>query len=838
MIFSWVSFLGLLCACPVLGQAAKALLPTQEEYDKWATLSNGELSPSGIWTTYTLSYVQGKDSLFLKHARTGKGFVLPGHNSGKFVGEGHFYSLSSTGAFVMYDLITGVKWEEENISAIEVLSGEGYLMLTTNKKGGISCVLLRSLDGVLIQKIENIASVTLSPNKNAVAFCQKSDEKVIAGLVLVDKLRDLQIMAKADQGLFANLTWNRKSNTVAFTLKPDEKTPPKNLTLFDVKSKKKAVLESTALDRFNRKIDAFYVNHLVVSDDGKHILFTTTANQTSEKPAKDIPHIWNAHDTRLESARSGIATNRHYWFVWQPVTDKIIELDARFRSIDMLSANKYGLGYEEQGYKLSFRTDNYRDIYLIDFTNGKSELLVKNQSDGLNLFVPGPNGNHIAYFNDGLGYIIHVATGTTARIDKIKEFAALKDQLRFVAWEENEKAVLLSDGLSVWRVHPNGTQVKRISPELPGVNFRLDTRSKLVSFKNPLLLRANTPDHQQSGYFVTNQDGQTRCLVYRDKRISEMKLSSGGKAFSYLEEDSDMPPSLVLSDTHSKTVIVQSNPQFARYKWSKSETIEFHGNHGKLKGVLCFPFDYDPARSYPMIVNVYEQQSHRRRAFVNPSLRNPAAFNTTYYTSRDYFVLFPDIDYIIGEPGFSATTCVVNATASVLEKFPVDRDRVGLMGHSFGGYETNFIITQTRLFAAAVSGAGVSDLANCYLTENAAGHNTNFWRFEENQMRMGKSFFEDTQGYFDNSPITHAAKVKTPLLLYVGQNDFQVGVSQTMELHLAMRRLRKESVMLIYPGESHVFGHAAGQMDVTVKAGQWFDFYLKGGLKPAWTNPH
>ena len=104
-------------------------------------------------------------------------------------------------------------------------------------------------------------------------------------------------------------------------------------------------------------------------------------------------------------------------------------------------------------------------------------------------------------------------------------------------------------------------------------------------------------------------------------------------------------------------------------------------------------------------------------------------------------------------------------------------------------------------------------------------------------MRMGKSLFEDYEGYIENSPVTHASKIETPLLLNVGQNDFQVGVSQSMELHLALRRLQKENVLLIYPNQGHVFSDSSSQIDATLKAGEWFDHFLKDAPKPSWSYP-
>ena len=835
IVFSWVSFLGLLCACPVFGQAAKALLPTQEEYDKWATLSNEGISATGSWVCYKLDYPRGTDSLFVKNAASGKRFTLVGHETGHFAGDSHFYSLSPSGTFVMYDLEDAIKWEVSNIARYEILSDGKHLLLYTQAANGKFSIEFRRLDGVLKKRIDDVTSVTANPFKSAIAVCRNELDKVLLELISVRDLAICEAVARKNTGMFANLKWQPDGKAITCVYKATEEASPESLLIYNLNLKKTYILATEKLAPFGQKIDAYYVDNLAISNDGRYVLFTAVDDNPEPANMKEIPSIWNAYDTELESRRSRSKANRKYWFSWQPITNKLTALDSNFTTIEIATGNKYALAYNDRKYKPSFRTNNYNDIHVIDFDTGKSRLLVTNQSDGMNRFVPSQTGSFIAYFNDGCGYITDVAKGTVIRLNDFKEFSAVNGDLHFVAWEQDERAALFSDGHAIWRIHPSGGQIKKLTPNQAEIDFRLVTNDRIVSFERPILLHASTPDHHKSGYFSTDGYGKSEQLIFAENKYSELKYSDEGESFSFLEEDFSTPASLILSRGNTTNNVVRSNPQVTGYKWSKSELIEYDGNLGKLNGVLCYPFNYDPDQTYPMIVLIYERQNFRLHDFVNPSLLNPAAFNVTYYTSRGYFVLFPDIDYIIGEPGFSATRCVVNATEATLAKVPVNSDKIGLMGHSFGGYETNFIITQTDIFTAAISGAGVSDLASCYLTENAGGHNTNFWRFEEDQMRMGKSFFDNPQAYFDNSPITHAAKIKIPLLLIVGQKDFQVGVSQSMEFHLALRRLQKENVLLTYPNEGHVFGNAPSQTDATAKAGEWFDYYLKNGSRPTWS---
>lgn len=190
--------------------------------------------------------------------------------------------------------------------------------------------------------------------------------------------------------------------------------------------------------------------------------------------------------------------------------------------------------------------------------------------------------------------------------------------------------------------------------------------------------------------------------------------------------------------------------------------------------------------------------------------------------------------YVKGDTGVSALDCVVAATNKVIEMNIVQKNKIGLLGHSFGGYETNFIVTQTNIFSAAVSGAGVSDLTSWYLSLGWNTGKPDMWRLESQQWRMGKSFYDDQESYYRNSPIIHATKIQTPLLLWAGKLDLQVDWHQTMEFYLALRRLEKKNIMLLYPNEQHVLFNAENQIDLTNRIEQWFDYHLKDNKTFSW----
>jgi len=159
-----------------------------------------------------------------------------------------------------------------------------------------------------------------------------------------------------------------------------------------------------------------------------------------------------------------------------------------------------------------------------------------------------------------------------------------------------------------------------------------------------------------------------------------------------------------------------------------------------------------------------------------------------------------------------------------------DRENIGLIGGSFGGYESAFIVTQTNLIKTAVPMCGITDLSSWPLLISQFG--PNFTRVEEDQFRMtGKFLGED---YKRNSPMNYINQMNTPILLISGDKDPNVDVSQSKTFHNALWRLGKPSTMLIYKGEGHALIDPDNQLDAARRIKNWFDHYLKGEKPADW----
>ncbi len=194
----------------------------------------------------------------------------------------------------------------------------------------------------------------------------------------------------------------------------------------------------------------------------------------------------------------------------------------------------------------------------------------------------------------------------------------------------------------------------------------------------------------------------------------------------------------------------------------------------------------------------------------------------------------PDIHYEMGHPGASATKSILPGVQKLIERGYVDPKRIGLQGHSWGGYQIAYMITQTSLFAAAEAGAPVSNMISAYGGIRWESGINRAGQYETGQSRIGKSIWEGLPLYIENSPLFGLERVKTPLLILHNDQDGAVPWYQGIELYIGMRRLGKEAYLFNYNNELHGISGRANQKDWAMRMQQFFDAKLKAAPEPEW----
>jgi dipeptidyl aminopeptidase/acylaminoacyl peptidase len=283
-----------------------------------------------------------------------------------------------------------------------------------------------------------------------------------------------------------------------------------------------------------------------------------------------------------------------------------------------------------------------------------------------------------------------------------------------------------------------------------------------------------------------------------------------------------------------QTLISDANPQQKNYNWGTNQLVKWTSLEGKeITGMLVKPENFDPSKKYPMIVNFYEKSSDRLHRHIAPS-PGRSTINYSFYTSRGYVIFNPDVHYKIGYPGESAYNCVIPGIETLLKKGFIDKDNIGVQGHSWGGYQIAHLVTKTNIFKAAESGAPVVNMISAYGGIRWWTGLSRQFQYEHTQSRIGGTPWEYPQRYLENSPIFNLDKVNTPLLIMHNDADGHVPWYQGIEFFVGLRRLGKPSWLLNYNGEPHWPLKHQNRKDFNIRLAQFFDYYLKGAKKPIW----
>jgi len=865
----WINFMLFLITCPVIGQVKKTKQLLSEEYKLWSVLSAESISDCGKWVSYALSYESGLDTLFVKNTTTKKTFAYAKGFDGKFIGDTWFGYMLPKDRFQLQNLLTGKIQEVGNVKHFKLINKGQYILLFCSTSKSKTKIVIKNVHGTVLETIVDVTSYSLSPKKDQLVFCASDSISANVGLLQFGKKIVKTSIINSNIELFENVVWHREEKSIVFVGRSidAEAFTASTVLYYRIDSKQLYQYDTLTEKSWPKEmvLEANFKSALGISEDGERVFFkfkkipkVSGINKNSgvqiwNTKDKDVYPIWNTY---------GKSENNPRLAAWWPKTGKFISVGDAIHPSAILNGNqKFALVYNQDKNKPSFKQNADRDYYLMDLKTGIKTLFLKQFSDAIGHLAMSPGGKYILYFKDANWWVYSFSKKTHTNItEKTKisfydnsSYSSEPSPYGILGWTTKDKSLLLYDQFDIWEFPldkkgiskkwtqgRSSQQIFRLAETSYWNPYAITSKAKIVNLNSSLLLKVDAIDNSNSGYASLDKKKLLQLISYKPKLASALHKAERTNYFMFVQEDFNEPPTLFVKkgDAQAKSIF-KSNPQHYHYGWGISKLIEYKNSKGvSLKGTLFYPFNYNPLQKYPMVVHIYERQTGNIHKYVNPSLLNQGAgFNISNFTSQGYFVLLPDIIYEIGKPGFSATDCVIAATKSALKSVPINKKKLGLIGSSFGGYETDFIITQTDLFAASVAGAGVSDFNSSYLSVCWSDKKPKAWRFEHFQMRMGKSLFEDMEGYLRNSPIHAVSKVTTPLLSYAGEEDTQVNPNQTMEFYLAMRRLKKEHIMLIYPKEGHAFLGNETQSDLTNRISDWFGYYLKGEKKPDWFDP-
>ena len=463
-----------------------------------------------------------------------------------------------------------------------------------------------------------------------------------------------------------------------------------------------------------------------------------------------------------------------------------------------------------------------------------------------------PEGRYLLYVRDNHVWTVDLNTGkqtnvtaaaATTFVDKESDDTGPnKPPFGVAGWTTGDRSVWLYDKHDIWDVRSDGSGATRLTngaaAQIRYRYVRLDPDEEWIDAAKPVVVSQFGMRSKKSGYaHLTVADGapSVTSRVFLDKRVNLLVKAARADRMVYVVQDFDDSPDYFVSDASfaDGRQITATNAFMREYAWGRSTLIEYKNKQGlALQGVLTYPANHDPSKKYPMIVYMYEKLSDGMHAFSMPSEReyyNPAAF-----TARGYFLLQPDIVFRPRDPGLSVVESVVPAVQRVIDMGLVDAGKIGIVGHSWGGFDTVFLATHTNVFKAAVAGAPITDLVSNYGNHHWSSGIAETDHIETGQQRMQVPLYEDLQAYIRNSAIYTAHTMQTPLLVMFGENDGTVHWHQGVALYNITRRAGKNVVLLAYAGEDHGLRKRQNQIDYHHRIFEWFDHYLTGAEPPRW----
>jgi dipeptidyl aminopeptidase/acylaminoacyl peptidase len=364
----------------------------------------------------------------------------------------------------------------------------------------------------------------------------------------------------------------------------------------------------------------------------------------------------------------------------------------------------------------------------------------------------------------------------------------------------------------------------------------IDPQERGIDLSKPLYVSMYGERTKKEGLAVVNaaQPG-AKPLVWEDAKYAFARARDADTWVFTRQTVKEFPDYWVTTSTFATPRrLTTANPQQTGYAWSSgARLVDYVTDKGdSLQGALYLPANYEPGRKYPTVVYIYEKRSQFLHSYSVPN--ETQAFNPSVYTSRGYAVFQPDIVYKVNDPGMSAVWAVVPAVKAAIATGIVDSANVALHGHSWGGYQTAFLVTQTNIFKTAIAGAPLTDMVSMYSSVywNTGGGNMAI--FESSQGRFKGNFLENYDAYIRNSPAFHADKVKTPLLILHNEHDGAVDFNQGITFFNTLRELGKDVVLLQYVGENHGLAQPKNMKDYTIRMREYFDHYLKGEPAPDW----
>jgi dipeptidyl aminopeptidase/acylaminoacyl peptidase len=751
--------------------------------------------------------------------------------------------------------------------------------------------------GTMLAYSTSVESAGSSQSPQAKSNKNGSKTKPVGdGLFLVNlKSLESQVLLEG-KGEYKQLAFSDAGNQVAFlTNRDDYKSKTPRWAVFHWKSGQKMATKVATESSVGLPVGWWISSSTnpTFSENGQRLFFDTApvpeavlkerkgmAKSKDGESAKPEPEkakldVWHWQDPLLQPQQLLQAERerrRNYRAVYNIKSKKLIQLatlkvpDVR---IDPRSPSRLVVGSSNMPYRkmLSWDIPGFQDTYLINLDTGVVETIIEKSKFSATL---SPDGQFVTWFDAEARKWYAISTGKDrepVEISKgipyplqneLHDTPSLARAYGAAGWLEHDAGLLIYDRYDIWLVDPTGKDAPVCITDNLGreekIRFRyqrLDRELRAISPEQSVLLSAFDDETKASGFYqltlTAPSSGEAKTsgesispklkrLMMLDERVSGLSKSKNTNDVIFSRSTFRRCPDLWSSTTAFKKIyrISDINPQQENYRWGSAELVHWNATDGQpLDGILIKPDGFDPNKKYPMMVYFYERNSDNLHSYYTPAAGR-SIINHSFYVSRGYVVFIPDIPYKTGEPGPSAANAVLPGVESIVKQGFINPKKIGMQGHSWGGYQTAYLVTQTDMFACAESGAPVSNMTSAYGGIRWSSGMSRMFQYERTQSRIGADLWSARDKYIANSPVFFADKINTPLLILHNDQDGAVPWYQGIELFVALRRLEQPAWLLNYNGDPHWVMKDANRKDFAIRMQQFFDFYLMDAPEPEW----
>lgn len=834
--------------------------------NQWERVNDGHLSLNGKYFYYTISSKTNylNDTLIFKDAKTSKPIVkIKGGSSCSFTAnENIAVFLIAHDTLVFFSLSTG---------KFEYIPSVGSYQMSPNKRWLIYQKM--GLYGPELN-LRNVVSMLNAKYANVLEWRFTGNDKVLLHRRNREDSQDLSILELTHNSLktvwkgenCSGLNLNNDGKVVAFIV--NEKGKDKNgksiwtLNIDSAKAKKAWDCQENQLS------NGLYISSIRnFSLDGTRIFVDLGLEKGTGPLKRNMPNvdIWSYTDPMLQSEQM---------VKFNPVKNTILAtLDIKTRAFKLL---------QEPGESID-SSGPYNDRWMIKYsaigsmasstesywnTSGKVSKVFFDTKENVTKYEVPANDGGGCVSPDGRFYVFvdknyqncfsyNLLTGNIVNLTNsigVPKIDTSFDGSRTVHGELDNRISFLKNGTfiivdkyDIWQLDPSNLHIPKNLTNGFGrknlITFRIAGSYDKIDSSSTVLLNAFDNKKKDEGLFkiTMNKLSDPQQLVigpyhyelciepddnlFKDKRHTTHVVK--------IENTTSSPNFYITKDFKVFKKMTDISTERS-YNWMTSELVNFRALNGyTLPAVIYKPENFNKKNKYPIIITYYEKKADQKNVFKIPELMSDN-LNIPWFVSRGYIVVTPDIHYQIGEPGNSALSAVVGI-ANFLIKMPfVDSTKIAVMGHSWGACETNYIVSHTNIFAAAVASCGLSDLVSDYgATMPKSGVGLQYFA-DKDQLRIGATLWENTKLFIENSPVFAASDVNTPLLMMNNKGDEAIPFAQGVEFFTALRRLGKKVWMLQYDREGHVISNEKSKYDYTTRIQQFFDHYLKDAPAPVW----